>query len=130
MPSRLRPRWSVGAVRSHLAVLTPPLPAPLGALPAILVRQERFGPLVVVLTDDPVGPLDRFVQQAGQPDRGPFAGLEGPAVLAEDRAEGDVLEFHVAVAPEPRGGKELVEVERLSVVDDVENRVGLPLAHA
>ena len=41
-----------------------------------------------------------------------------------------MLELDVVVAPQPGGGEELLEVERLAVIDDVENRVGLPLAHA
>ena len=35
-----------------------------------------------------------------------------------------------SIAPQPGRGEELLEVERLAMIDDVQNRVGLPLAHA
>ena len=40
-----------------------------------------------------------------------------------------MLELDVGVAPEPCDGEQLIEVERLAMVDDIEDRVGLPLAH-
>ena len=80
--------------------------------------------------DDRVGALDRFVEQARQADRRAAAGFERPAVVAEHGAEADVLQFDVVVAPQLRGGEQLLEVQRLAMIDDVQNRVGLPLAHA
>ena len=103
---------------------------PLGHRAAIGFAEQRLGPGVVVLADDLIGPLDRFVQQPGQADGRAGAGFEGPAVFAEHRAEGDVLEFDVAIAPQPGGGEQLLEVERLAMIDDVENRVRPPLVQA
>ena len=35
-----------------------------------------------------------------------------------------------AIAPQPGGGEQLLEVQRLAVIDDVQDRVGLPRLHA
>ena len=45
-------------------------------------------------------------------------------------AELDVLQFDVCDSPTPGGGEQLVEVLALAMIDDVQNRVGLPGFHA
>ncbi len=80
--------------------------------------------------DDRVGPVDRFVEQPVQADGVAAAGLERPAVVAQHGAEADVLQLDVVVAPQPGGGEELLEVQRLAMIDDVQDRVGPPLVHA
>ena len=57
------------------------------------------------------------------------AGLHQLAVLAEDRAEGDVLEI-AGLAPAGGGGEDLAEMELLRHADDIPDLVGLPFVDA
>ena len=100
----------------------------LGDLPAFFFGEERLGAGVIVLRDDRVSSFDGFVEQSGQADGRAGAGLERPAVFAEHGAERDVLQVDVLIAPQPGDGEELLEVERLAMIDDIENRVWPPLA--
>ena len=94
---------------------------------------ESSGPVglgVVVGRNDLQGPADRLVEQSFEPDRVARAGFERPAVVAQHRAEADVLEFHVVAAHQLGGGEKLLEMERLAMIDHVENGVGPPGLHA
>ena len=82
--------------------------------------------LGAVLVDDLARLGDRLVQERLQADDVALAGLERPAVLAQDRAEGDVLEVDRVVAPLPGDVEELLEVVALAVVDHVEDLVRVP----
>ena len=57
------------AVVGEVGVLDRADADPLGDLSAVFLGEQRLGPGVVVFADDRVGPLDRFVEQAGQADR-------------------------------------------------------------
>ena len=70
-----------------------------------------------------------FFEHFDQPDILAGAGFHQLAVVAEDRAELDVLE--VASFPPTRGGvEELAEMELLRHADDIPNVVGLPFVDA
>ena len=70
------------------------------------------------------GPLHALVEQGFEPDGVAGAGLEGPAVFAEHRAEGDVHEIDVAEPHSAGRLEELLEVPALPVIDDVEDPSG------
>ena len=77
-----------------------------------------------VLIDDLARLGDGLVEQRFQADDVSFSGLERPAVGAQDRAEGDVLEVDLVVPPPPSDREELLEMVALAVIDHVENLLG------
>ena len=94
------------------------------------LRAVRFG--IVVVADDRQRPADAFVEQTFQADGIAGTGFERLAVVAQHGAEADVLEFDIGPVgmPQPRGGEQVLEVQALAMIDDVQNRVGLPRFHA
>ena len=96
---------------------TEPVELVAGQLPVAGARQHPRG-------------IDLHVQaRAAGPvterDHRPAVGLVRPLVVSQDRAEADVAEIDVAVAPPPGGVEEHLKMVRLPLVDDVEHGVGL-----
>ena len=115
------------AILREVGVLERPDADGFGDPLPLLGRKLRPGRLGVVIgADDRQRPLDSLVEQPFQADSVAGARLERPAVLAEHRAEADVLEFDVGVAPAAGGREELVEMQALPMIDDVKNRIGSP----
>ena len=88
-----------------------------GHLSPLVVGQQWLRPGIVVLCDDRVGSIDRFVEQAGQTDGSAAARFERSPIVAQHGAERQVLELDVAVSPQPRRREQLLEAASELFVD-------------
>ena len=93
----------------------------LGHAAALLHRQP------LVAGGEGCRPLHPLVEERLEPHRVAGPGLERLAVIAEHGTEGDMDEVDAVDAPAFRRLEQLIEVLPLTVVDHVEDPVGLPV---